>query len=52
VGNLHGFHAGDDDVIRRVLAQALLTGTTTRGDQREQQDAGGKEPTADHRRPI
>ena len=32
VRNLHGFQTGDDDVIRRVLAETLLAGITARGD--------------------
>ena len=53
VGNLHGFHAGDDDVIRWVLSETLRTGITARGSHNcQQQYTGEKEPTADHRRPI
>ncbi len=53
MGNLHGFHAGDDYVIRGVLPETLLTGIPAGGSHNcQQQYTGEKEPTTDHRRPI
>ena len=53
VWNLHDLHAGDQDMIRWVLTETLLTGIPACGNPNcPKQDAGEKEATADHRRPI
>ena len=46
--NLDGFHTRDDDVIRRVLVEALLTGIAARGEpdqaERQQYQPGSHHP--------